>query len=180
MANATGNAPAPVLSAPGPFPVGIPEAGTSSFWDRLSNWASENKGVVYTIAGVTLVVGAGGAIYYFNSSDSSADGSAPAGNKRKKQRERRREKERAAKDTATKDEPTTAAEPKKATVASTSEDELPEVDESTVGALSEEVQDQVPYRHKWMLTSAGPQRLRSQAQGRRQQGVRVQGLQPRH
>ncbi|KAL1597534.1 TOM (translocase of outer membrane) complex component [Nothophoma quercina] len=138
MANATGNAPAPVLSAPGPFPVGIPEAGTSSFWDRLSNWASENKGVVYTIAGVTLVVGAGGAIYYFNSSDSSADGSAPAGNKRKKQRERRREKERAAKDTATKDEPTTAAEPKKATVASTSEDELPEVDESTVGALSEE------------------------------------------
>ena len=155
MANATGNAPAPVLSAPGPFPVGIPEPGTSSLWDRLSNWASENKGIVYTIAGVTLVVGAGGAIYYFNSSDSSTDASTPAGNKRKKQRERRREKERAAKETAAKDEPKTgvqlheeiekkggadqATEPKKASVVATSEDELPEVDESTVGALSEEV-----------------------------------------
>lgn len=155
MANST-NAPAPVLSAPGPFPIGIPETGTSSFWDRLSTWASENKGVVYTIAGVTLVVGAGGAIYYFNSSDSSTDASAPGtANKRKKQRERRREKERAAKETATKDEPKTGAqtetstpdrigadqgtEAKKASAASASDDELPEVDESTVGALSEEV-----------------------------------------
>jgi import receptor subunit TOM70 len=136
MANASGNAPAPVLSAPGPFPVGIPEAGTSSFWDRLSNWASENKGVVYTIAGVTLVVGAGGAIYYFNSSDSSSDASAPGtANKRKKQRERRREKERAAKEQA-KDEPKPAE--KKASVAADSADELPDVDESTVGALSDE------------------------------------------
>lgn len=138
MANST-NAPAPVLSAPGPFPVGIPETGTSSFWDRLSSWASENKGVVYTIAGVTLVVGAGGAIYYFNSSDSSSDGSAPGtANKRKKQRERRREKERAAKETATKDEPK-PAEQQKASVSATSDDELPTVDEDTVGALSEEV-----------------------------------------
>jgi import receptor subunit TOM70 len=96
MANSS-NAPAPVLSAPGPFPVGIPEPGTSSLWDRLSNWASENKGVVYTIAGVTLVVGAGGAIYYLNSSDSSTDASASGtANKRKKQRERRRAKEREA------------------------------------------------------------------------------------
>ncbi len=137
MANATGNAPAPVLSAPGPFPVGIPEAGTSSFWDRLSNWASENKGVVYTIAGVTLVVGAGGAIYYFNSSDAGSDaGASGTANKRKKQRERRREKERAAKANESKEEP--KAE-KKASVAASSEDELPEVDESTVSALSEEV-----------------------------------------
>ena len=139
MANASGNAPAPVLSAPGPFPVGIPEAGTSSFWDRLSSWASENKGVVYTMAGVTLVVGAGGAMYYFNSSDSSTDASAPGtANKRKKQRERRREKERAAKAEAeTKEEPKTEA--KKASVAATPEDELPDVDESTVGGLSDEV-----------------------------------------
>ncbi|KAJ4332424.1 TOM (translocase of outer membrane) complex component [Didymella glomerata] len=139
MANASGNAPAPVLSAPGPFPVGIPEAGTSSFWDRLSNWASENKGVVYTIAGVTLVVGAGGAIYYFNSSDAGSDASAPgtAANKRKKQRERRREKERAAKQTGPDTEASKPAE-KKASVATDSSDELPDVSEESVGALSEE------------------------------------------
>lgn len=32
MANITGNAPAPVISAPGPFPVGIPE--NEGFWSR--------------------------------------------------------------------------------------------------------------------------------------------------
>ena len=53
------NAPAP--QGPGPFPVQIPVDTNNSLWDRLSNWASENKGVVYTIAGITLVVGAGGA-----------------------------------------------------------------------------------------------------------------------
>lgn len=142
MANITGNAPAPVLSAPGPFPVGIPES--EGFWSRLSNWASENKGVVYTIAGVTLVVGAGGAIYYFNSSDPATDASTPgtAANKRKKQRERRREKERAAKansDAKPKDkEEQPKAEAKKATVGAAGDDELPEVDESSVGALSDE------------------------------------------
>jgi import receptor subunit TOM70 len=138
MANST-NAPAPVLSAPGPFPVGIPEQGTSSLWDRLSGWAAENKGVVYTIAGVTLVVGAGGAIYYLNASDSSTDAAASGtANKRKKQRERRREKEREAKKAADKLE-TPKTESQKAAVAASSDDELPEVDESTVGALSDEV-----------------------------------------
>lgn len=132
---------APLLpNSPGPFPVEIPiEQGTSSLWDRLSNWASENKGVVYTIAGVTLVVGAGGAIYYF-SSDSRQDASATAGNKRKKQRDRKRAKEREEKKGVAPEEasaPTT--EPKKASVAATTEDELPDVDESSVAALSDEV-----------------------------------------
>jgi import receptor subunit TOM70 len=124
---------------PGPFPVQIPARGTDSLWDRLSNWASENKGVVYTIAGVTLVVGAGGAIYYF-SSDSRQDASTAAGNKRKKQRDRKRAKERAEKDPPAKDEtPAATSEPKKASVAATIEDELPDVDEHSVAALSDEV-----------------------------------------
>jgi import receptor subunit TOM70 len=136
MANITGDAPAPVLSAPGPFPIGIPE--NEGFWSRLSSWASEHKGVVYTIAGVTLVVGAGGAIYYFNSGDSDASTPGTAANKRRKQRERRRERERAANagEGKGKDEP--AAEPKKAPVGGSADDELPEVDESSVGALAEE------------------------------------------
>jgi import receptor subunit TOM70 len=130
---------APLLpNSPGPFPVQIPEPGTSSLWDRLSNWASENKGVVYTIAGVTLVVGAGGAIYYF-SSDSRQDGGATAGNKRKKQRDRKRAKERAEKTTTTDEVITPNTEQKKASVAETTEDSLPDVDESSVTALSDEV-----------------------------------------
>ena len=89
---------APVPQGPGPFPVQIPVDTSNSLWDRLSNWASENKGVVYTIAGITLVVGAGGAVYYFSndSRDGAADTSAT---KRKRQRERKRAKERADKDT---------------------------------------------------------------------------------
>lgn len=131
---------APLPNSPGPFPVQIPaDAGTSSLWDRLSNWASENKGLVYTIAGVTLVVGAGGAIYYF-SSDSRQDASSTAGNKRKKQRDRKRAKDRADKETASKEEtPAVTSEPKKASVTATTEDELPDVDENSVGALSDEV-----------------------------------------
>ena len=134
MANITGDAPAPVLSAPGPFPIGIPE--NEGFWSRLSNWASEHKGVVYTIAGVTLVVGAGGAIYYFNSGDSDASAPGTAANKRRKQRERRRERERAANAGAGEGKEEPKAEAKKASVSA--DDELPEVDESSVGALAEE------------------------------------------
>jgi import receptor subunit TOM70 len=90
---------APLPNTPGPFPVQIPvDQGTSSLWDRLSNWASENKGVVYTIAGITLVVGAGGAVYYFSNDSKATDAATEASaNKRKRQRERKRAKERAEK-----------------------------------------------------------------------------------
>lgn len=45
-----------------PIPVEIP--ADSSVWDRISTWVSEHKAVVYTIAGVTVAVAAGGIIYY--------------------------------------------------------------------------------------------------------------------
>lgn len=140
MAPTTANAPLP--NAPGPFPVGIPvEQSTNSLWDRLSHWASENKGVVYSIAGITLVAGAGGAVYYFSHAD-GRDGRATdsQATKRRRQRERKRAKDRAEKGTAGDKAETaeTAAEPKKASVTATGDDELPEVDAETVGALSPE------------------------------------------
>ncbi|KAH3971994.1 hypothetical protein HBI70_193400 [Parastagonospora nodorum] len=123
---------------PGPFPVQIPiEPGTSSLWDRLSTWAAENKGVVYTIAGVTLVVGAGGAIYYM-SSDSNQDQSATAGSKRKKNREQKRAKKRDEKSKAAPEEAQAPSSEKKASVEASTENELPDVDENSVAALSEE------------------------------------------
>lgn len=39
-----------------------------SFWDRISTWASENKAVVYTIAGVAVVVTGAGVVYYLTDS----------------------------------------------------------------------------------------------------------------
>ena len=37
-----------------------------SVWDRLTNWASENRTVVYTIAGVGVIVTGAGILYYLN------------------------------------------------------------------------------------------------------------------
>lgn len=128
---------APLPNSPGPFPVALPEKGTSGLWDRISSWASENKGVVYTVAGLTLVVGTGGVIYYLTN-DQQSSGTPSASNKRKQKRDRKKAKERAEKEAA-KDKDSTTAEPKKASVTTTTEDELPEVDEASVGSLSEEV-----------------------------------------
>lgn len=43
------------------------DASSSSTWDRISSWVSENKAVVYTIAGVAVVVTGAGVVYYLNS-----------------------------------------------------------------------------------------------------------------
>lgn len=144
---------APLPNSPGPFPVEIPDPGSSTLWDRISTWASEHKGVVYTVAGLTLVVGAGGAIYYLNTpKDASAPGT-PTASKRKAKRDRKKAKERAEKESTGKDDKASmqgtrswkscadeaTAETKQATVTTAAEDELPEVDENNVASLSAEV-----------------------------------------
>ncbi|KAF2260461.1 mitochondrial precursor protein [Lojkania enalia] len=124
-------------SSPGPFPVEIPEPARSSLWDRITNWASEHKGIVYTVAGLTLVVTASGVVYYLT--DSRKDGTAPgttSTNKRKNKRDRKKAKERAEKEAAAKEDG--KAEGKQPSVTTATEDELPEVDEASVAALSEE------------------------------------------
>lgn len=51
---------------PGRPTVAIPVESSSGLWDRLSTWASENKAVVYTVAGVAVVVTGAGVVYYLN------------------------------------------------------------------------------------------------------------------
>jgi import receptor subunit TOM70 len=93
--------------SPGPFPVEIPLSNvpeSSGLWERITTWASEHKGTVYAIAGVTLVVTAAGTMYYLNSDDTTG-GSAPSNlsaNKRKTKRDRKKAKERAEKEAAEK------------------------------------------------------------------------------
>lgn len=57
---------------PIPSGKGVPSFASStppsSVWERISTWASENKAVVYTIAGVAIVVSAGGVAYYLTDS----------------------------------------------------------------------------------------------------------------
>ena len=62
------------MSSPNQIPggQGIPDFASStppsSVWDRISTWASENKAVVYTIAGVAVVVTGAGVAYYLTDS----------------------------------------------------------------------------------------------------------------
>lgn len=45
-----------------------PNTSSLPLWDRISVWASENKAVVYTIAGVAVVISSAGVIYYLSES----------------------------------------------------------------------------------------------------------------
>ena len=71
-----------MTSTPPPIPLGTPIAqlqSDPSLWDRISTWVSENKAVVYTIAGVAVVVTGAGAVYYIrNNSVSKCDISGSA------------------------------------------------------------------------------------------------------
>ncbi|GAM91010.1 hypothetical protein ANO11243_090570 [Dothideomycetidae sp. 11243] len=106
---------------------------TSSLWDRISTWASENKAAVYTIAGVTLVVTGAGAVYYFSGSSSPSEEVA-AGKKKA-----RKDKKKAKKDLEKGDaEEKSASEPKVPRPTVEAEEELPQLTEESVAALSEQ------------------------------------------
>ncbi|CEJ56072.1 Putative S import receptor [Penicillium brasilianum] len=108
---------------------------SSSVWDRISNWVSENKAVVYTIAGVAVVVTGAGVVYYLSDSNKSSASSTPSIPKKSKN-QRRKEKKKAEEEKKTK--AASVQEEPAAKKAEEPAEELPEVDEATVGQLSEE------------------------------------------
>ncbi|KAK6599559.1 mitochondrial import receptor subunit tom-70 [Botrytis cinerea] len=115
-----------------PMPNFAASTPQSSVWDRITTWASENKAVVYTIAGVAVVVsGAGVAYYLLDSKDSTSTQSVPKKSKEKRRRKKEEKKE------ADLEKGTTPPDSKPRTQAETV-DELPEVDENTVGSLSDQ------------------------------------------
>jgi mitochondrial import receptor subunit TOM70 len=71
-------------------PVAI-DASSSSLWDRVSTWVSENKAAAYTIAGTVVIVTSAGVIYYLSDSKKNKSPSTP----RKSKKERRKEKKEA-------------------------------------------------------------------------------------
>ncbi|KAI0479940.1 mitochondrial import receptor subunit tom-70 [Xylaria cf. heliscus] len=132
-------APPPVPNLVKPIAVPV----ESSVWDRLTNWASENKALVYTIAGVAVVVTGAGVVYYLNG-DVTAKG--PAHPKlSKKERRKKKEAERQAEA----GEKSAAASPDKSKSATVeSADELPDIDEATVSALSAEQRNEFAQKLK--------------------------------
>lgn len=68
------------------------QSSSLPLWDRLSSWASENKAIVYTIAGVAVVVTGAGVIYYLSDSRKSSRDEGTEEKKRASKKERRKAK----------------------------------------------------------------------------------------
>lgn len=131
----------PIVSPPvGAFPpiptttTAIPIADNSSFWDRLSGWVSENKAVVYTIAGVAVVVTGAGVVYY--SQNSQKDSSPKLSKKERRKRKEAERKTAGASDSEKAADDKPAAKQPAVAPASAVEEELPEINETTVEAMS--------------------------------------------
>ncbi|MCJ1326439.1 TOM (translocase of outer membrane) complex component [Thelotrema lepadinum] len=105
-----------------------------SLWNRVSNWVSEHKTVVYTVAGVAVVVTGAGLVYYLRDSSQDQDSI----NRRASKKERRKaKKEKEAAEKTVKEEEQSSRN-KSATVETAPPEDLPEVDETTVNTLSDQ------------------------------------------
>lgn len=69
------------------------DASSLPLLDRLSTWASENKAVVYTIAGIAVVVSGAGVAYYLSESRKGSKEVAADEKKRLSKKERRKAKQ---------------------------------------------------------------------------------------
>ncbi|KAL5333369.1 hypothetical protein BJX70DRAFT_381260 [Aspergillus crustosus] len=114
----------------------LPSSSTTSVWDRISKWVSENKALVYTVAGVAVVVTSAGVVYYLSDSnrpEKSAGTSSPE--KKKSKNQRRKEKKKAEEE---KKAQTSIPDDKTAKATEAPSEDIPDVDEATVGQLDEE------------------------------------------
>ena len=141
--------------------VPVPPA-PSSVWDRITSWASDNKAAVYTAGAIVLVVTGAGVAYYVTQPQqptSDVERAPAAGGEKKKSKKERRKAKKHAED-AKKGE-TASAEGKLIRVAELGapqladsavagstepkapsaqvEDELPDINETIVAQLSDQV-----------------------------------------
>ncbi|EGS18265.1 mitochondrial import receptor subunit-like protein [Thermochaetoides thermophila DSM 1495] len=121
--------------APPAGPLGSPSApvsADSSLWDRISTWVSEHKAVVYTIAGVAVVITTAGAVYYIRSAPDEQE-TTPRPSKKERRKRKQAEKEAEAEKSAKAAE----AAPSAKAASIEAANELPEIDENTVQTLTE-------------------------------------------
>jgi mitochondrial import receptor subunit TOM70 len=134
------SAPEAISVPPKPINISSPvfsnSTSSDSLWDRISNWASENKAVVYTIAGVTLVITGAGVYYYLSSEKSQKPSQSPSTKKKSKNRKKAKKDD----EVASKTDASSKVEPQAASV--TSGDlpaDLDELTEDVIASLSEQV-----------------------------------------
>ncbi|KAK3901477.1 hypothetical protein C8A05DRAFT_34851 [Staphylotrichum tortipilum] len=134
-----------------PLALGTPSApiqADPSLWDRIATWVSEHKAVVYTIAGVAVVVTTAGAVYYVRSGPAQETTPRPSKKERRKRKQAERDAEtgKAPASTEKAESPAPAAGSKAASVDSA--DELPEIDETTVLEYSDAERKQLAQKLK--------------------------------
>lgn len=69
------------------------DTSSLTLWERLSIWASENKAVVYTIAGVAVVASGAGVAYYISESRKGSQDPGAEEKKRFSKKEKRKAKQ---------------------------------------------------------------------------------------
>ena len=107
---------------------------SSSIWDRVTLWASENKAVVYTAAGVAVLVTGVGVAYYLSDSgskDSESEKKKPSKKSKRKAKEDREKQQSASRQEG-------QSRPPAPTVEADPLEGVPEIDESTVESLSDQ------------------------------------------
>ena len=112
-------------------------------WDRITLWASENKVVVYTIAGVAVVVTGVGVAYYLSDSGSK-DPSTEKKSSKKSKRKAKEGKDKQKSDYIQGDQ----SKPPAPTVEADPLESVPEINESTVESLSEQERKEYATRLK--------------------------------
>ncbi|KAG9699602.1 hypothetical protein KCU95_g1490, partial [Aureobasidium melanogenum] len=110
---------------------------SSSVWDRITTWASEHKAAVYTIAGVTLVATGAGIYYYTSESAPTPQDLEAAAEKKRARKENKKAKKNAQREQKS-PSPETKSQEKPQGASVQSEDDVPEVTESTLASLSDE------------------------------------------
>ncbi|POS86431.1 mitochondrial precursor protein-like protein import receptor tom70 [Erysiphe pulchra] len=113
--------------------IASPSSMPLTTWDRISTWASENKAVVYSIAGVAIVVTGASVAYYLIDSKPSTSSHPPQKKSSKKERRRKKEDGKKGQDP---ERGIPNSKPKAVTVEP--EIELLDVDEEAVAKLSEQ------------------------------------------
>jgi len=80
--------------ATAPSVIDVSTLGTpsASLWSRFTSWAAEHKTVVYTIAGVTLIVTSAGVVYYLSGPSASSSHEKASSEKRKSKKSSKKAK----------------------------------------------------------------------------------------
>ena len=101
----------PIPASPGTnLDTSSMSSSSSSIWDRLSTWASENKAIVYTVAGVAVVTTGAGLAYYIL--DSRSDGKTNTAEEKRKASKKERRKAKKEKEKERDDSDKEAKSPK--------------------------------------------------------------------